>query len=46
MLLFEALIAQRAKAELREDAVFVIGRDRSGMAETLLLPRMKALGVL
>ena len=46
MLLFEALIAQRAKAELREHAVFVIGRDRSGMAETLLLPRMKALGVL
>jgi hypothetical protein len=46
MFLFEALIAQRAKAVLEEAAVHFISRDRSGLADQLIVPRLLALGLL
>lgn len=44
--LFEAVIAQRAGSLLEESAVYFLTRDRSGIADTLLLPRLKAIGLL
>jgi hypothetical protein len=46
MFVFEALIAQRARAVLEETAVHFISRDRSGLAEQLIVPRLRALGLL
>jgi hypothetical protein len=46
MFLFESLIAQRAKALLEDTAVHFISRDQSQLAETLIVPRLQALGLL
>lgn len=46
MFVFEALIAQRARAVLEEAAVHFISRDRSGLAEALIVPRLRTLGLL
>ena len=46
MFVFEALIAQRGRAVLEETAVHFISRDRSGFADELIVPRLKALGLL
>ena len=46
MALFEALIAERARGLVEETAVHFISRDRSGIAERLIAPRLKALGML
>jgi len=46
MFLFEALVSQRAKTLLEEAAVHFISRDRSGLAETLIVPRLRNLGPL
>jgi len=46
MFLFEALIAQRAKAVLEEAAVHFMSRDRSDLAEALIIPRLRQLGLL
>jgi hypothetical protein len=44
--LFEALVAQRAPALLEESAVYFLSRDRSGIGDGLLAPRLRALGLL
>ncbi len=46
MLLFEALIAQRSKSVLEDAALHFISRDHSVLAETLIVPRLQALGML
>jgi hypothetical protein len=46
MFLFEALVSQRAKTLLEEAAVHFISRDRSGLAETLIVRRLRNLGLL
>jgi hypothetical protein len=46
MFLFEALIAQRARAVLEEAAVHFMSRDRSDLAEVLIIPRLRHLGLL
>lgn len=46
MFLFEALIAQRARGLLEDTAVHFISRDRSGLADDLIVPRLRALGLL
>ena len=46
MFVFEALIAQRASGVLEEAAVHFISRDRSALADALIVPRLKALGLL
>jgi hypothetical protein len=46
MFVFEALIAQRARAVLEDTAVHFISRDRSGLAGDLIVPRLRALGLL
>ena len=46
MFVFEALIAQRARDVLEETAVHFISRDRSGLADALIVPRLRALGLL
>jgi hypothetical protein len=46
MLLFEALISQRAKALLEDTAMHFISRDQSELAETLIFRRIQALGLL
>lgn len=46
MLLFEAFIAQRARSELEEAALHFMSRDRSGLAESLIVPRLRSLGLL
>jgi hypothetical protein len=46
MFIFEALIAQRGHALLWDAAIHLVSRDRSGLAEQLLVPRMRTLGVM
>jgi len=46
MFLFEALIAQRAKSLLEEAAVHFMSRDRSGLADELIIPRLRTLGLV
>jgi hypothetical protein len=46
MFLFEALIAQRARGILEEAAVHFLSRDRSDLAEALIIPRLRGLGLL
>jgi hypothetical protein len=46
MFLFEALISQRAKKVVEDAALHFISRDRSGLAEDLIVPRLEVLGVL
>lgn len=46
MFLFEALVAQRAKGVLEEAAVHFMSRDRSNLAEVLIIPRLRCLGLL
>jgi hypothetical protein len=46
MFLFEALIAQRARGVLEEAAVHFMSRDRSDLAEALIIPRLRHLGLL
>jgi len=46
MLLFEALVAQRARSVLTDAAVHFISRDRSDITERVLVPRLRALGLL
>jgi hypothetical protein len=46
MFVFEALIAQRARHVLEETAVHFISRDRSTLADDLIVPRLRALGLL
>jgi hypothetical protein len=46
MFLFEALISQRARKLLEETAVHFIGRDHSGLAGTIIRPRLQVLGLL
>ena len=46
MFLFEALIAQRAKSVIEEAAVHFMSRDRSNLAEALIIPRLRSLGLL
>jgi hypothetical protein len=46
MFLFEAFIAQRAKSLLEEAAVHFVSRDRSNLAEALIIPRLRHIGLL
>lgn len=46
MFVFEAFIAQRARELLEEVAVHFISRDRSKLADGLIVPRLRALGLL
>jgi hypothetical protein len=46
MFLFEALIATRARGVLEDAAVHFVSRDRSTLADRLIVPRLKALGLL
>ncbi len=46
MFLFESMIAQRAHAVLRDTAVHFICRDRSRLAEEIMVPRLETLGLL
>jgi DNA-binding transcriptional regulator YbjK len=46
MFVFEALIAQRARQLLEDVAVHFISRDRSKLADELIVPRLRALGLL
>lgn len=46
MFLFEALIAQRSKSILSDAAIHFISRDRSNLAEQLIVPRLRTLGLL
>lgn len=46
MFLFEAFIAQRARAVLEETAVHFMSRDHSELAEVLIIPRLRLLGLL
>lgn len=45
MFLFEAMIAQRAQAVLEEASTHFISRDRSGISDKVLIPRLAALGL-
>ena len=44
--LFEALIATRARGVLEDAAVHFVSRDSSTLADQLIAPRLKALGLL
>ena len=46
MFLFEAMIVQRAHGLLRDTAVHFISRDRSRLAEQIMVPRLQTLGLL
>jgi len=46
MFVFEALIAQRARDVVEDAAVHFVSRDHSGIAATLIVPRLRALGLL
>lgn len=46
MFLFEAMIAQRARKTLIDSAVHFMSRDRSRLAEDVMVPRLKTLGLL
>jgi hypothetical protein len=46
MFLFEALVAQRAPGVVAEAAVHFISRDRSGLAEKIVLSRLQVLDLL
>jgi hypothetical protein len=45
MFIFEAMIAQRARSVLEEASTHFISRDRSGIADSVLIPRLVALGL-
>ena len=45
MFVFEAFIAQRARELLEEVAVHFISRDPSKLADGLIVPRLRALGL-
>lgn len=46
MFLFEALIAQRSRRVIADAAVHFISRDRSGLADQIIVPRLRTLGLL
>jgi hypothetical protein len=45
MFLFEALVMQKARKTLEEAAVHFVSRDRSRLADQIIVPRLKALGL-
>jgi hypothetical protein len=46
MFLFEAFIAQRAKDLVADAAAHFMSRDRSGLADVLIIPRLRTLGLV
>jgi hypothetical protein len=46
MLLFESLVAEKARATLIDAAVHFISRDRSKITDEVLEPRLRALGLI
>jgi len=46
MLIFEACVAQRSRESLAAAAVHYMSRDKTGITDKTLLPRMRALGLV
>ena len=46
MFVFETLVAHRAPAVVRDAGVHFTSRDRSGVSDFVLVPRLRALGLL
>jgi hypothetical protein len=46
MFLFEAFVSQKAKAAVAEAAVHFASRDRSQIADQVIVPRLKVLGLI
>jgi hypothetical protein len=46
MLLFEACVAQRSRESIAASAVHYMSRDKTGITDQTLLPRMRALGLV
>ena len=46
MFIFEAMVAQRAQAVFDEASTHFISRDRSGISDRVLVPRLAALGLV
>ena len=46
MFLFEALLAQKAKKLVSDTAVHFTARDRAQIADQVIVPRLKVLGLI